>query len=103
MACVVCLASLRSIVIYDAAGFVVGNRQHVFLAMKQELTWIGATSKSPESGWATHGPSDAAFLETELEKFRSRPRAGEWIIPYWCITVPLTLISAFLLLSKPRK
>lgn len=26
-----------------------------------------------------------------------------WIVPYWAITIPLTLFSAFLLLTKPRK
>jgi len=26
-----------------------------------------------------------------------------WIIPYWSIVIPLTLLSAWLLLSKPRK
>ena len=26
-----------------------------------------------------------------------------WLVPYWSITVPLTLLSAFLLLSKPRQ
>ena len=26
-----------------------------------------------------------------------------WTIPYWSITIPLTLLSAFLLLSKPQK
>jgi len=31
-------------------------------------------------------------------------RLGQVVIfPYWSITIPLTLISAFLLLSKPRK
>jgi hypothetical protein len=27
----------------------------------------------------------------------------EWLIPYWSVTIPLTLISLWLLLSKPRK
>lgn len=26
-----------------------------------------------------------------------------WIIPYWSLVIPLTALSAFLLLSKPRK
>ena len=26
-----------------------------------------------------------------------------WTIPYWSITIPLTALSAFLLLSKPRQ
>ena len=28
--------------------------------------------------------------------------AQVWIIPYWSIVIPLTLLSAYLLLSKPR-
>jgi len=29
-------------------------------------------------------------------------RRKVWVIPYWSIVIPLTLISAYLLLSKPR-
>ena len=29
-------------------------------------------------------------------------RDEDYMIPYWCVVIPLTLISAFLLLSKPR-
>jgi len=29
-------------------------------------------------------------------------RLRVWVVPYWFITIPLTVISAFLLLSKPR-
>ena len=27
----------------------------------------------------------------------------DWLIPYWSITIPLTLLSAYLILWKPRK
>ena len=30
-------------------------------------------------------------------------RARTWICPCWSITIPLTLVSAYLLLSKPRQ
>ena len=34
---------------------------------------------------------------------RARPlRIGVWVIPYWSIVFPLTLLSAWLLLGKPR-
>jgi len=29
-------------------------------------------------------------------------RRGQWAISYWAITVPLTLLSAYLILRKPR-
>ncbi len=30
-------------------------------------------------------------------------RVEFWIVPYWSIVIPLTLLSAYLLLSKPHK
>jgi len=30
-------------------------------------------------------------------------RVSVWIVPYWLLVIPLTLVSAYLLLSKPRK
>jgi len=32
----------------------------------------------------------------------TRVRVTYWRVPYWSIVVPLTLLSAYLLLSKPR-
>lgn len=44
--------------------------------------------------------SGEAFLDNNvLGKFRGT----FWFIPYWTIVFPLTLFSAFLLLSQPRR
>jgi hypothetical protein len=38
-----------------------------------------------------------------VDRRRMNWRHDEYMIPYWSIVIPLTLISAFLLLTKPRK
>ena len=32
-----------------------------------------------------------------------KSRFEEWVIPYWLLVLPLTLLSAWLILAKPRK
>jgi hypothetical protein len=34
---------------------------------------------------------------------RMTPMASVWVVPYWSVVGPLTLLSAWLLLSKPRQ
>ena len=36
---------------------------------------------------------------TDELKYRDR----HWVIPYWCIVLPLTMLSTYLLLTKPPK
>ena len=43
-----------------------------------------------------------AVAKTEKDEFIIEEEST-WIIPYWFIVIPLTLLSAFLLLSKPCK
>lgn len=43
------------------------------------------------------------FAESEGNVAARRIQFAVWTVPYWSITVPLTLISLWLLLSKPRK
>ena len=50
--------------------------------------------------------SNMRFVGSTPElRARSDPRflMSYWTIPYWSIVIPLTLLAAFLLLSKPRK
>ena len=49
--------------------------------------------------WRWYGFSDCEYLENRLNGCRCRI----WIAPYWSIVIPLTMLTAFLLLSKPRK
>ena len=43
------------------------------------------------------------FHPSEFRHSQTSTVANCYHIPYWSIVIPLTLISAFLLLSKPRK
>ena len=44
------------------------------------------------------GQRIAADLDTRIKRLQQR-----WVASYWSIVIPLTLISLWLLLSKPRK
>jgi len=55
----------------------------------------------------THLDSNAGALScvTDLYRYQLATRPSpivHWNIPYWSIVLPLTLLSAYLLLSKPR-
>jgi hypothetical protein len=50
-----------------------------------------------------HGPGFGVGEPTSQLQSDWGFRCRYWIIPYWSIVIPLTLLSAWLLLSKPRK
>ena len=58
---------------------------------------FGECHKGKESATVVGG--DAAFLALS----DPRLRMSFWFIPYWSTVIPLTLISLWLLLSKPSK
>ena len=59
---------------------------------KEEFQWEWAGFRYGEYGSSDMPPAPPCVEEIRI-----------WIVPYGIITVPLTLVSAFLLLSKPRK
>ena len=59
------------------------------------------TTQIPRTKWSwiDYGMS----LGDVIDENDYASRLKIWVAPYWSIVVPLTLISAYLLLSKPRK
>ena len=68
-----------------------GAIEHVFIPSHEEL----ATSPVEELPVDSH-PSE------HIRGSQLRKEFVVWRLPYWSIVSPLTLISAFLLLTKPR-
>ena len=72
----------------------------------QSIEWHTGTIPLKETEW------DSRMWESRVRQanesatfwgFNFQHSLRSWVIPYWPIVVLLTLLSAFLLLSKPRK
>lgn len=103
LACVFAVGWMRSRDTFDAVylckQFIIFSARDQLIVSKQlELTFPeqGMTWKlDPSLTGAVHWWSGSA---TSMSNLSSRPR----MISYWAIVVPLTAISTWLLLSKPR-
>lgn len=131
MACVFMGAWIRSQLICDFFGrFHNGTFLLEFEALNGNLVWCSTskpwfTGKPEPLRWIVHvAPNDFKLFEEnsihwstqflgfaigEMEPpvwpvrelwWRNRPI---WVIPYWHIVIPLTLLSAYLLLSKTKQ
>lgn len=120
LACVLAAGWVRSQYLLDTAGFVRGIWRSDFTSQNGKLWLIYVTYDRPrESGFLIDStriyvPQDLADLPARQSKldwrwdwigfhFSSSAHFHNSIIPYWAIVVPLTLLSAWLLLSKPRE
>ena len=72
------------------------------------LHWHSGNTSSivgPKRGWDegyTVERNSECFGFSNGSATRGGSRFEEWIVPYWSIVIPLTLISAYLLLSQSR-
>ena len=124
LACVFASGWIRSLTTTDALGFGEPNAYNVVVSTKAEIRWAKITPGLNRIGfeWSTSPPveeeSEFHWQESKIEwrqafcgfDFGSGVSASlpnhhtqRWVIPYWSIVVPLTLISAGLLLSKRRQ
>ena len=128
MACVFAAGWVRSrtandyvIIPTNSAGFLVGSDIHGFCWIKSE------NLDYPEVWYELYGPGVSFEFNAPYQRpidynaeatcsqwlgfqaiqinsniLRVRDRDLKWVLPYWSIVIPLTLLSAWLLLSKPR-
>ena len=103
---------------FRVSGLPFSPTQHVVI-IPDELIWISGTADLHRvSRW--HAQEIAKVKLNDLESWTCRWRAGFaglsagshealgirlnwWRVPYWAIVWPLTLLSAYLILWKPRK
>jgi len=98
MACLFMAGWIRSRMFGDAFLFPVGSRQNAIVALDGAVHWCAVKTGPAYWGFETSDrPVDelADQLQTEI--------GFSWCVPYWSITIPLTLLSAYLILRKPRK
>ena len=110
---IVCLPADRHTLIFLASehqSITFQHESHMNTNLPWEcLDWISGPAKIPDPDkdqthwlWKWHGFAFADGINYPDIPPTFQP-AMIWVIPYWSITIPLTLISLFLLLSKPRK
>ena len=93
-------------VFYSRSGY-------ALMSAKHHLTWlrvrgVGSQSRRPFLKWESDDFSEEPWAYNN--KFSDRQIVTKffpgnltmWAVPYWSIVVPLTLLAAWLLLSKPR-
>ncbi|MEI8383777.1 MAG: hypothetical protein WCJ09_26925 [Planctomycetota bacterium] len=113
MACVVMAMWVRSHNMVDGITFSIGDRHHAIGSMQHGIAWFGwDLIHKDEWGFQSHSVDELGFQSMSLsmiveewnrsaQKAEANPNA--WAIRYWSIVLPLTLLSAYLILWKPRK
>jgi hypothetical protein len=100
---------IRSRVVQDQIILGVNKRCHVVVSSRGYLRWFAIDDGSPpflswRSGVFTDISNEKFLLATGRGTAVVTVYAGrDWIVPYAFGAVPLTLLSAYLLLSQPRK
>ena len=127
MACVVAAAWLRSFVVWDevclisTTGYMVqlcSDRGQLGFEHESLSEWEEPSALEVEWNSQKPAPDFALFgyLNQPIESFEWRRNfagisigvydfrhSAFCILPYWCIALPLSLLSAYLILRKPRK
>lgn len=123
IACAVFLMWMRSYSFEDRVNCASGMSVHDFLSRCGTIQWHKSTPAWIASGWSTQAlsPSDNQIYDRDPEFFKtnlswewlgfiscetrfqfSDLKDRVWIAPYWMAVLPLTLLSAYLILWKPR-
>jgi hypothetical protein len=112
MACVFAAGWVRSISIEDQIQIKPPDRWHRFLHVFESshsvISWVALDMQFGEIQWQS-APVGADRETMLLEWFpqyaerREKKYVKNWEVPYWSIVIPLTLLSAWLLLIDPRK
>ncbi|WP_029246751.1 hypothetical protein [Schlesneria paludicola] len=128
MACMLAILWVRSLCVWDGLQFCSGkDSMENFVSVDQSLIWGRLHIENHELASMTmfhvmksdYMPLDACLKRMALNCTWYGPgfgvgapplelrldwgfRSTYWIIPYWSLVIPLTLLSACLLFSKPR-
>ena len=103
MACAIAGVWMRSLLVYEAVGIASGQRQHILLTMNGTTTWIGANEAPPQYAVRSWEIDQGDWIQQKANRYRGVPDYGEWCMPYSSVVVPLTLLSAYLILAQSRK
>ncbi|HEY4263609.1 MAG TPA: hypothetical protein VGM98_25825 [Schlesneria sp.] len=104
MACILMVVWMRSRIIFDCIHFPIGKRQITILSMEEEIHCWGLTDGCHRWRFETGDVSpkvsvdDIVGLVTDSKEYDSK----DWYATYRSITIPLTVLSAWLILIPSR-
>ncbi len=105
MALVVMGMWARSQVTLTLWGFPILQRQNSIWLLRERAYWTGYQTQFPI--WIAHTPRYSKMVANRLEQVQELQRKKadyrEWSVSYLPASAPLTLLSAYLILWKPRK
>jgi hypothetical protein len=105
-------AWIRSSRVFDHISFAIGNRQYEIRSIGNHVWWRSWEPVRLKPDWSSSSLLSkervtdlSAKVDGEYRMMRGlvRLRFALWNADYWSITMPLTLLSAYLILWKPRK
>jgi hypothetical protein len=109
LACVFAAGWVRSSGYEDEFQISIGDADHVFESRSSKIRWHGIGPLGRESElriqWHATPLSPPPPLKLLVRQGSGMARAKYFdvvAVPYWSIVIPLALLSAWLLLSKPR-
>ena len=105
LACVFMGGWVRAETVSDVVRFDFGRRQHRAFTIRNRIHWASYESQCKywdcPIAWATTDPFDFSIFFT-LSEITPVKEYRAWELPYLTAILPLTLLSFFLLLTKPR-
>lgn len=107
MACMLTGVWMRSRFVADRMDLAFGGRQHAVISAGGRLYWCGAIATSDwfdmKLGYSPATEAVAALERPMLVDLEHDPKLRRIVVPLLAPTIPLTLLSAYLILWKPRK
>jgi hypothetical protein len=107
MACVLTVPWMRSYITSDLIIFAMRDRQHVVWSKSGQFRWY---SEDVMMQWAyprkwirDYDPLTSRSLFPTVAMANPDDDPFEISVPYWWFVLPLTILSAYLILWKPRK
>ena len=102
MALLLTVAWMRSRFTYDAIAFDIGSQQQLIISIEDSITWWSFPDEIDDGNWVSISPSEWTEAADDFAEVQAKLGFREWIVPVWCMVLPLTLLSAWLILGKTR-
>jgi hypothetical protein len=108
LAIAVAIAWARAFVRYDVVYFSLGHRQYQIISTEAGVALTSWDYSHPATQWrildaAQFDDGGTGLLLSYVESDFDGLNVSHSELPHWQLLLPLTLISAFLILWKPRK
>ena len=112
MALLPAIGWMRSYIVEDRLAFTSGDFRHAISSFQGNVGWDRWLNIPPAGGfgWSSEWRNSNQPISPRPTYFRAAPGSllGQLqfesrAVPYWPFVVPLTLLSAWLILWKPRK